>query len=162
MNGAGAGGGTAIKWIEAASLGATESVTVGEGGSARTGASMLAGEAGGPSSFGTHCSATGGAGGPLMDNTVRTPATGGAGTGGTLNFTGERGEVVLGDNTEPQLTCKGGNSLFGEGGARTLVPSHGQAGTGYGSGGASGNSSSSTDYNSGAGANGLVIVEEFF
>jgi len=48
----GGGGGTSIKTIEAAALGATESIQVGSGGTA--------GNSGGTSSFGAHCSATGG------------------------------------------------------------------------------------------------------
>lgn len=71
----GAGGGYSEKFIQAASLGATETVTVGAGGN-------NLGSAGTSSSFGAHCSATGGAGGPTGE---------GFGSGGDINIRGGRG-----------------------------------------------------------------------
>ena len=47
---------TAIKLIDGASVGATETVTIGTGGAGGVG--MNDGTAGGTSSFGSHCSAT--------------------------------------------------------------------------------------------------------
>ena len=54
-------GGTSIKLIDGASVGATETVTIGTGGTGGVG--MNDGTAGGTSSFGSHCSVTGGGGG---------------------------------------------------------------------------------------------------
>ena len=52
----GGGGGLAVKYIDYASLGATETITIGAGSGTQT-------AKGGSSSFGAHCSATGGNGG---------------------------------------------------------------------------------------------------
>ena len=60
--GGGSGGGAAIKIIAAASLGATETVTCGAGGTAGANTGGTGGS-GGTSSFGSHCSATGGGAG---------------------------------------------------------------------------------------------------
>lgn len=72
VNGAGgAGGGFSQKKIAASALGATETVTIGAGGTS--------GGAGGTTSFGAHCSATGGGG---------SGGSVGAGSGGDLNLNG--------------------------------------------------------------------------
>lgn len=75
----GGSGGYAAKIIYAADLGATETVTVGAGG--------LSGAAGGTSSFGSHCSATGGDGGVGSGGT----GAGGTGIGGDVNIDGNFG-----------------------------------------------------------------------
>jgi hypothetical protein len=128
----GAGGGTAIKVIEEPLLGVldnTEAVTVGA--------------AGGTSSFGAHCSATGG-----------TTSGGGEGSGGDLNIKGEPGGVISG-----YVGGRGGSSMMGGGGAGGAV-SLGSAGGDYGGGGGGG--AATPGASGGAGAPGVVIVEEYF
>ena len=131
------GGGTSIKTILAASLGATETVTVGRGGQIVTAAST-----GGTTSFGAHCSATGG-----ISNSV-----GGTGTGGDINMAG--GPPSDGDGVTPNLG-NGGPSSLGQGGSAAASPHN--APQGYGGGGGAGSA-----VNLGAGARGVVIVEEFY
>lgn len=84
LTGGGGAGGYARRRIPATSLGATETITVGTGGTAGS-PSPLSGGNGSPSSFGTLCTAAHGTGG----------SPGGGGTGG---------EGTLGD-----ITLKGGN-----------------------------------------------------
>jgi len=134
----GGGGGAAIEVISGLTGGSTVSVTVGGGGAAVT--YNYNGNAGGTSSFGAYCSATGGAGG------VKGEASGGIGSGGQLNVPGTLG--TPGKNY--YTSCKGGNSLFGAGG--------GNAGAGRGYGGGGGGRAYPGDY-SGAGSAGVVIVE---
>lgn len=159
--GGGAGGGTAIKRIAAASLGATETVTVGAGGTA--GSAGGNGGTGGTSSFGAHCSATGGAGslGNSTANTTTFGGAGGSGSGGDINLVGSDGSTGQINSTAAQSTSgDGGASQFG-GSAGPVKPSTaGVAGKNYG-GGASGSASTSSNIAGGAGAGGLVIVYEY-
>jgi hypothetical protein len=137
--GGGGAGGASIKTIEAASLGATESVTVGAGGAA--------GSAGGTSSFGAHCSATGGA---ALGTTLSNGGLPGVGSGGDLNLSGGGGDL----SSTGGHCAQGGSSYFGGGGAGLVNPASyiGDAGRAAGSGGGGG----------AAGWTGVVIVEEFF
>lgn len=76
--GGGGGGGRSIKYIARASLGTTETVTVaGTAAGVTAGASPTAGNAGGTSSFGAHCSATGGQGGVAANGSVQAGVAGG-------------------------------------------------------------------------------------
>lgn len=59
----GGGGGYTEVWKKLSDLGSTETVTIGAGGAARTGASLQVGAAGGSTTFGTHATAYGGGGG---------------------------------------------------------------------------------------------------
>lgn len=164
---AGAGGGCAIKLIEASVLGATETVTVGAGGAGGTGSANSSGAAGGTSSFGAHCTATGGGGG--LSSSSNPGAAGpspGAGSGGDVNLYGGApsypywsaegvanipscsGGSYLGDGVSPRAPFAGG--------------AHGANATTPGVGGGTPCESGSTDYNGGNGAAGIVIVEEFY
>ena len=148
-NGSGAGGGTAIKVIEAASLGSSETVTIGAGGANNTSSPA---ESGGTSSFGSHCSATGGGGG--SGGGANYPGNGGTGSGGDINLTGQGG------NTRSAST--GGSSFWGGGGRGSREdPTYAHAGAGqnYGGGGGSGYTTSG---NAGDGKAGVVYVEEYF
>lgn len=158
----GAGGGMSIKYIQAASLGATETVTVGAGGAGGAGGvGGQNGSAGGTSSFGSHCSATGGAGG--FWNTAFGTVSGGTGSGGDINLSGQDGPGYLGNTSS---CAPGGASPFMGGGgipgSNVGIPSNdGQpavANSGSGGGGAYNNS---TSYAGGAGGSGIVIVEQF-
>lgn len=130
------------KLILEASLGATETATVGAGAAGAT-VSGAAGSAGGTSSFGTHISATGGAaGGSSADGTTGSNGNGGTCSSGDVNGTGA-----------PGITGVGGSSLLGGGGN-----GFGGAGTGKGAGGAGSGQFS----NGGAGSDGIIIVTEFY
>lgn len=148
----GSAGGVAVKIIPAASLGATEAVTAGYGGSTTApSASTLAGQNGGTSSFGAHCSATGGLGGPsgvFAGNTA-------TGVGGDYNLPGMNAAVGL------SAGSAGASGLFGSGGFTVSVDATGGSATGYGAGGASANTSAPA-LRGGLGSSGVVIIEELF
>lgn len=164
MAGSGGGGGYAEKMIPAASLGATETVTVGVAGSGGA-AGNNAGGAGGTSSFGTHASATGGAGGDGEGNSGTNAAAvggnGGAGSSGDINANGEDG--TAGRVLSGLLVGLGtsGSSVFGGGRKVPVFAAAGLAGSAPGAGG-SGATASGTSFAGGDGAAGIVIVEEFF
>lgn len=151
----GAGGGYSRKLIPVASLGTTETVTIGAGGAADT--------AGGTSSFGSHASATGGGGGAESGG-ISTP---GVGSGGDINLYGGAGHRPMSESTSSSSYKHqgiGGGSFFGnvtpqaaDGGGDTA----GTAGYIYGSGGG-GASSSGGSNAGGAGAAGIVIVTEYY
>lgn len=132
--GAGGGaGGTAIKLIAAASLGATETVTIGNNPDAG---------AGGTSSFGTHCSATGG-----TATNGQTGGYGGNGVGGDINLKGGGGGGSPHGSTTYNLANVGGASFWGGGGGDSWTGAYGAGG-----GGSSG---------FGAGFKGVCYVIEF-
>ncbi len=153
----GAGGGAAIKTIEVAALGATETVTVAtapNGGAAGNNN----GTAGGSSSFGSHCSATGGAAGlGAAAGAAQAGVDGGTGSGGDVNLTGGASPVSAGASSGGG---SGGSSIFsgaGKGGFG-LDGSAGSRGSGGGGGGSNGVAARA----GGVGGAGIVIVEEFF
>ena len=162
----GAGGGTAIEIIEAASLGATETVTLGNGGTAGA-VGNNSGGTGGSSSFGALLSATGGSGG-LNDSGGADAVDGGIGSGGDINIKGGGGgggggKPVAG-NGSPSV---GGASFWGGGGgvglARdvdnlSIIDAHPGQAPGSGGGGVYSNSGAA---GGAAGAAGIVVVEEY-
>ncbi|MEM2947095.1 MAG: hypothetical protein QXN96_02515 [Candidatus Bathyarchaeia archaeon] len=170
--GGGGAGGTAIEIIPAASLGATESVTVGSGGTAGTPGTD--GGTGGNSSFGTTAfhTANGGSGGvstPADGNVCATTGAGSGGAGGTatggdINITGGAGDD--GHCTAEVVTGGiGGASYWGGGGEGGGDPtangtSAGGNGTAYGSGGggAAEEDSGVISVSGGAGADGVVVT----
>jgi len=163
----GGGGGYARKRIAEASLGATETVTIGTGGTAsKTGTTNTDGSSGGTSSFGSHCSATGGTGGQKYDGaapatTSSVGGTGGTGSNGDVNVQGAKAPDVL-----TTLAGDGGLAAlgFGAGGAGAKTTgtaiTNGSNGNLYGGGGGGGFASGTN--NAGSGADGLVLVWEFY
>jgi hypothetical protein len=94
--GGGSGGGYARKRVSGLVPGAAIAVSIGAGGAAGTTAG-LAPTAGGASSFGAYCSASGGAINPV--NTPSAPSNGnlgGVGSGGDLNLYGGDGGQAIG------------------------------------------------------------------
>ena len=148
----GQGGGYARKRIAAASLGATETVTIGAGGAANTD--------GGNSSFGAHCTANGGDGA----SGVTPGSNAGTATGGDINITGQRGGTggVVGAGYTTAPGCSGGGSVMGAG-APGQFGSTGTAAAlpGGGGGGGSFGTTGSGTVTGGAGAAGIVIVREY-
>lgn len=164
--GSGGGGGYSKKLIATATLGATETVTIGAGGTA-AGTSGTAGT-GGTSSFGSHLSANGGTGGASSGNNGSgsgVSGTGGTATGGDINISGGSPAFNHRADGENFVTTDGGNSILGQGGAGADASdaASGSVGNLYG-GGASGSKSQYNDgaVNGVAGAAGIVIVTEYY
>lgn len=136
--GGGGAGGWCRKFILAASLGTSETVTIGAAG---TGSAGAAGSGGGTTSFGAHCSANGGAGGAAggasSTGVQAAPGVGGSWSGGDWGVdggAGQFGRVVA--SGWPLFHCTGGVSVMGKPAAVTNSFSrNGETGSGYGSGG---------------------------
>jgi hypothetical protein len=148
----GAAGGYSFKKILESSLGATETVTIGAGGSANNGGST--------SSFGTHLSATGGNPGASGGGT----SSGGSGSGGDINIQGQSGQqcpsgFFSSTGSSNKASGAGGSSKFGFGGTSVWTNGAGLDGVGYGSGGSGGGNDGNTG---GSGAPGIVIIKEFY
>lgn len=142
----GGGGGAAILYIDAPAIPGPVAVTAGPG----------------TNSFGAFCSATaGGTGGGGAGVSPAVGGTGGAGSGGTLNITGAAGMPIGQPAATPFLGGNGGSSILG-GGGRGAANAAGGAGGNYGGGGGGASKSSPGSFASGAGAPGVVIVEEFY
>ena len=147
--GGGGSGGYSKKNIVAASLGSTETVTIGNGAN---------------SSFGSHCTT-----GYGTNASGGSRGAGGTATGGDINIAGGNGTNGLDGSGSPSYTVqksgKGGNSFLGIGGSGLYGASTGgDAGTGYGSGGAggTGNTVNIATYGGGSGAPAIVIVTEYY
>ena len=110
----GGGGGTAIKIIDVTSI-SSVAVTVGAGGNGVTTSSGVRyGNGGGTSSFGSHCSATGGGAG-YAGNDDRYGGIGGVGSGGDINLHGDSGtsEGNDGSNNPNPPASPAGASFWG-------------------------------------------------
>lgn len=159
----GGAGGVSVSWIDAASLGATEAVTVGAGG---VGVAAANGGNGGASSFGTHVDAPGGNGGTIVNTGGTAGAAGGAATAagtGDLAIPGAAGGSCHLDAAGLQISGYGAASIFGGGGGGngTGVTGTGNDAAVFGSGGG-GALGTASDQPGGDGAAGVVIVEQFF
>lgn len=165
----GGGGGYSKKKIDAASYAATETATVGAGGATATAGGN--GNAGGSSSFGSHCTATGGSAGasiaPIASDTFSgTAPAGGVGSGGDVNVYGDNGEPGFVSGSSTAVKGGSGGASYFSGSVKENVitgQSNGTAGRVYG-GGSSGaaNGASQGAATGAAGANGIVIVTEFY
>jgi len=156
-DGSGAGaGGYGKKRIYASDLAATETVTVGIGGTAGAANPTTDGGDGGDSSFGTHVVCDGGLG-SVKDGGGQ--GAGGNATGGDINIPGQTGGYGAsngGTSGGPDAGF-GGSSKLGIGGQYP-----GGAGTGYGAGAAGPKTASSTDVAGTIGKAGVVVVTEFY
>lgn len=122
-------------WTKPANTTAVEVWVVGGGGGGggwHASSAPTAGN-GNTSSFGAHCSATGGSGGEGYDTAAPTQkwANGGSGSGGTQNFNGEQGRYVSGTS----YTNIGGSSLLSGQANGQESSNAGNAGLLYGGGG---------------------------
>ena len=177
----GAAGGTAIKIIDVSSI-SSVTVTVGMGGTATPHnynndvSSSTSPNDGQPSSFGSHCSATGGkAGRSYYTNNagVVGQAVPGVGSGGDINIQGGYGDLpMLNYNGAPDgmSAGQGGVSFWGGPGRGALDDnftngSHdisGGASTGSSAGAfGSGGSAGVRMFTGGAGTHGVVVVENY-
>lgn len=158
VSGAGGGGGSSEQYILAASLGSTETVTIGAAGTAGTAAGPGTGGTGGTTSFGAHCTASGGLGGtgatPSTGVTVNPGGGGGAGSGGDVNLSGGgggNGHTVA--SSAALFTALGGATPLG-----MPAPAN-HAGLAYGGGGGGNSSTNTAGF---AGSAGVCIVESIF
>lgn len=174
----GGGGGEYRRGVfSAATIGASQSVTINAAGTAGSTAGGNGGN-GGTVSVGALISANGGSGGSGTgsDSTSLTPVAGGAGgsggSGGSFSLPGQAGGYGFIPQTNPDATAAkmkvagaGGDSFLGKGGVGTAVSgtgdSAGVAGGDYG-GGAGGATDDDTSGSAGAaGGAGIVIITEF-
>ncbi|MCI0526783.1 MAG: hypothetical protein L0Y56_04925 [Nitrospira sp.] len=170
IGGGGGAGGYTEEFITTG-IGATETVTVGSGGTAVSGGT---GNAGGNSSFGGHLTANGGVGGAASAAiTVTVSAfgtaaggSGGVSSGGQINGGGASGGhgIVYSDGVQSFIAYgDGASSAFGGGGklAPNVIAS-GDLGIGFGSGGSGAqNGGSQSARLGGAGTPGLVLVDSY-
>jgi hypothetical protein len=169
--GAGGGSGEIARGVfSAASIGASQVVTIGAAGAANSGAT---GGNGGNSSVGALISANGGTGGIATGNTtyaIQPGSAGGTGgAGGTFRSSGVTGTAAfINPGASIGWSGAGGSSPYGSGGQNTIynvvsgsnVP--GNNAVGFASGGGGGmNTSSQSATLGGAGTAGIVIITEF-
>lgn len=164
----GSGGGYAEGIFTAAFAGLA--VVVGAGGAPGAAGANNGGNGGG-SSFGALLSATGGEGG-VGGTAVTTPSAAGSGpagvgTGGAINAQGSGGSPSSITNIQNYQSGIGGGSSFGGGASQRRFADQGagRAGIGPGAGGsgaAAGGSITTAALAGGAGAPGIVIIEEFY
>lgn len=163
--GGGGGGAYAKSVLSAATVGASQTITVGSGGAGGA-AGNNNGSNGAASSFGSLVSADGGSGGFGSATSATTPAFGiyGAGGGsgtGQLIKNGDSGLLGLSWGTgQIGIGGQGGNSFYGIGGEQ-LVNLPGANGFNYGSGGGGAASGNTGAVAGGNGADGIVIVTEY-
>jgi hypothetical protein len=171
--GGGGAGATCIERFDAATIGASQTVTIGAGGTAGANTGGNGGN-GGDTTFGALHTAGGGSGGTGVAGTVHHLAAGGAGgiaTGGAINIGGGGGFFGLGFVTDvaalvPCLGGNGGASFWGGGATGPITTAVGATagnnGAAYGSG-ASGavNRDTAAGAAGGVGAGGIVVVIEF-
>lgn len=171
----GGGGGYARGVYSTASIGASQTVTIGTGGSGGVGNSS--GTGGGTTSVGSLLHATGGSGGSSGLQTayaVFPGAAAGAGSGGSIQATGTPGtngivaifDVVftpIGGHINWGISGGGGSSVFGGGALpATAYVNPGNNGTAYGGGGSGAIAlEAGPDQTGGNGHAGVVIITEF-
>jgi hypothetical protein len=165
----GGGGGYSVEVIAASALAASETVTVGAGGSPGVGPGT-AGGTGGTSSFGTHLSASGGSGGTsaiaTSGDVFSAGGNGGVGSNGTVNVRGGDGANGVVISGRRLASGHGGDAAGPYGGGLTRSPAGGGVGvTGnlYGGGGSGGSANAGGTANiGGVGAAGLVMIEVLY
>lgn len=150
----GGGGGTAIKLIDVSSI-SSETITIGSGGLGVETATPSSD--GGTSSFGSHCSATGGQCGTQASApsgmTTYSGGEGGIGSSGNINLKGQGGMRTGNEN----VYISGGDSFWGGGGRAAL-----EGGTSTdGSHGGGGGCAYSNSYPAGDGGEGIIVIEEY-
>jgi hypothetical protein len=162
----GGGGGAAgytEKLIAVENLAATETVTVGAGGTAVSGAD---GGNGSSSSFGSFCTSNGGSGGTAGTGNAGyarvVPGEGGSATGGDINIPGADGHYGIWQGIDTTNQNYGGESMLSS--RQRPSNSNGRNGTqpgGYGGGGGGGanRATQGSTRAGGDGAPGIVIVE---
>ena len=161
----GGGGGYSRKFASSATIGASETVTIGAAGTAGS-SGQNAGGSGGDTSVGTICigkGATGGAGNDGSGSAISIGGAGGVAGTGDITFPGQQGQYSYASTSVFYPQGEGGSSYFGYGGRCAIAtPGTNNAGQNYGGGGAGGSSYNQDGASAGsAGAKGVVIVTEY-
>lgn len=162
--GGGGAGGTSIVWVSAATLGATQTYTVGAAGAAGPAGNPGTGAgSGGTSNVGTLASATGGSPGGSSTGTGTNVGAGGAGGVGSLGTTNIAGGGGSGGGHGITATIQGsggagGNSFLGGGGFGSADGNAGGAAGNYGAGGGGGSGAGA----GGVGTAGYILFEEYY
>lgn len=162
IGGSGGAGGYSKKIFTAATIGASQAITIGAAGTAGT-AGNNAGGNGGTTSIGALISSTGGNGGAGSTNSTAASysgGTGGSGSGGDFNTTGNAGSPGI-SNSTIVMGGNGGSSFFGGGGIGRVTAGAGNTANSYGGGGSGGVTANSAQQAGGAGQAGIVIITEF-
>ena len=161
----GGGGGYARKIVTAATIGASQTVTIGAAGAAGTSGNN-AGGTGGTTSVGAIVSATGGGGSAgSAGNAVaqsQSGGAGGAGSSGDININGSPGGLAVGFFAQAIAGGYGGASYFGGGQQQSVANAVGASNGIYGTG-ASGDALTAAGGNQAgaAGVAGVVIIQEY-
>lgn len=162
--GGGGAGGYSRSVFSAATIGASQSVTVGAGGIAVSGD---VGGTGGTTSFGALFSATGGVGGfspaASMNTVYGQGAAGGSGVGGDIDSSASFGSYGI-VGSAVNYGGRGGNSPLGNGGegSNNQTTGNGAGATGFAAGGGGGaNLASQSATSGGAGSDGLISITEY-
>lgn len=166
-SGTGGGGGEYARGVfSAATVGASQAVTVGAGGTAGT-AGNNPGNNGNTTSVGALITAAGGTGGPGGAATATGysnigGAGGTGGSGGSFRVAGTPGGVALNAFGTINISGRGGSSFFGHGAIEKAPSGAGNTGQVYGSGGSGAcNTISQGNVAGGVGAAGIVVITEF-
>lgn len=169
--GGGGGGATCIEFFPASTVGASQAVTIGAGGTAGTDSGGDGGN-GGDTTFGALHTAGGGVGGTgrqtANSGEVTNGGAGGTATGGLVNIAGGRGGpgIQIEISQEAAFGGPGGGSFWG-GGAPQVIKSAagtvaGATGAVYGGGGGGAAMiNGTTGAAGGAGIGGICVVLEF-
>lgn len=166
--GGGGAGGYARKTVTSATIGGSQTITIGAGGAGGVG--NAAGSAGTTSSVGAIVSATGGNGGANAAAAGVTTVNGGSpgiGSSGDINISGGAGYPSFGVSSGGPAIASGSGGIANLGGGSvsisgTSTHNNGNVGQNYGSGGSGGgNTNSQSAANGGAGADGIVVITEF-
>ena len=164
--GAGGGaGGFVRRKVATASLAATETITIGAGGTAGANTGGTGGT-GGTSSFGSWATATGGVGGvgSTSASTSQLGGAGGAGASGDINLTGAPGLQSVANNLlAMNISGTGGNTTLGGAGIgrTTNVDAAGADAVRNSGSGGSGAAENGGAHVGGVGGSGRVIIWEY-
>lgn len=160
----GAAGGEFEGWLDVTAV-ATIAVTIGAGGTAPT-AGANNGNAGGNTQFAAYATANGGTGGNAQAAGtalgVTAPVAGGTTTGADARRDGAPSAGGIRLSGTVGMSGSGASGSFGSGGRGLTAAGAGVAGSGHGSGGGGALSTAAVNQTGGAGAPGVVIVEEFY
>ena len=158
--GGGGAGGYFRQTLLAANIVATETITIGAGGTAGANTGGTGGT-GGTTSFGAHASATGGVGGVGASSGVNTlGGLGGVGSGGDINLTGNPGGGGVA-NGYGAIGSVGGVSSLGGAGRGVVTTNPGNNSANNSGSGATGGWGGASAQIGGIGGSGRVLVREY-
>lgn len=161
VGGGGGAGGYSKGVFSAQTIGGSQPVTIGSGGSpgANTGGT---GATGGTTSVGTLISATGGLGGVGSNTDAYVlGGNGGQGFGGDIQSTGAPGGIGMSYSNTYFFSGIGGSTSLGGGGNSVNTSANGNGGTQNSGAGGSGACGNGTPRVGGPGADGYVVITEY-